>query len=247
MLLRCARVRPRLVRIVLTRLRGAIVGAKSRYCICTTLYTGKEDVQHAELGALAATVLRELEAAGPLGDGHHVVCDRAFTNIPLAFRLLVEHSTTLTGTVNANRRGVDTDAVDLADEELSGKILRGTYGYATTVLSLPGDQAPALASATNCVATLTRWQGSRPATFLSTGARGGGGLGREAAQRNTKPPGKGAVNSGPYWGPLVRRLYNMLMGGVDGGGQPRPYYNMRLKRVNRWWAPPPPPASTPSA
>ena len=221
----------------------AICDSVSRYCLRATLYTGKADVaeEHAgmaeELGKLASAVLLELDAAGLLGKGHHVVCDRAFTNIPLAFRLAASHQTTLTGTVNTNRKGVDLDAVDLKDDAEYGKVERGTYEYATTTLKLAAAGASALAEAAAVVVTLTRWQGSKPVTFLSTEVEGGDSLGRGIQQRNTKASGAAEVHCSPYWEPLVRRLYNMLMGGVDGNDQLRSYYNMRLKRVKRWWVP----------
>ena len=62
-------------------------------------------------------------------------------------------------------------------------------------------------------------------------------MGRDTRKRNTKSSKSANVHTDPFFEPLVRRVYNTFMGGVDGHDQLRSYFHIRLKRMKRWWVP----------
>jgi len=83
--------------------KWACCDAITRYCLRSSLFTGSDDIPgQDELGALGATVHEELLAAGLLEGGRHIVMDRAFTSIPLLYKLRSLYGTTATGTINGS-------------------------------------------------------------------------------------------------------------------------------------------------
>ena len=97
------------------------------------LYTGRdEDTTGTENGILGETVVQQLKRAGLLDKGHHVIMDRAFNNLPVALHLRRKHRTTVTGTINANRKGIEkTELEALMERETDGKIPRGSHSVAS--------------------------------------------------------------------------------------------------------------------
>ena len=206
----------------------AICCAVSRYCCHLDLYCGlrKRDEPldiHEQIGKNGQVVLECLRNAGLLDMGHHIVMDRAFTNIPL-FRFLRQwHRTTCTGTLNANRKGVDVSNLPLLGDR--GYFINGSV----TLTQSSSNQA-----CSRVVMNVGNWQDSKPVLFLSTECPMGHELGDMITKRNTKASGASQVHTDPYFEPLVRNVYNMCMGGVDGNDQLRSFFDIRLRRMKKW-------------
>lgn len=194
----------------------------TRFCYRVSMYSGaRVDVtqqQENHMGILGATLFVEVEACGLLDVGAHVVCDRAFTNLALAL-LLRQRNTTLTGTLNRNRKGVGA-----TDFEVTGE--RGSLSFGSTTLQTEGLPAVGMG--------LTVWMDRKPVFLLSTEVPCGGTHGRFAVRRNPRSSATANVHSEPFWEPFVRYIYNKLMGGVDGNDQLRSFNHMRLRRIKRW-------------
>ena len=133
---------------------------------------------------------------GLLDLGHHVVHDRAFTCLPLSTELR-KRSTTSTGTCNANRKG-----------------LHGFEAFA--VGSERGDNKFGHVELEGWVVAILRWMDSKGVNFLSTEVGVSDALGRNITKRNTKASKSSSVETDLFFEPLMRRIYNWLMGGVDG-------------------------------
>ena len=204
--------------------KWATCDAVTSYLLHSTLYTGNAGYDDAPCGVLGETVRAELEKAELLGKGHHVVMDRAFTNLVLLHTLRNDHDTTATGTMNSNRRGWDSDQFMFLGDGNRGDHRFGYY------LSTDG-----------VVTTAERWQDSATVNFGSTECPVGPDVGDQTRKRRTKTEkkkqGGDSVETDWFWEPLVRWLYNVLMGGVDNHDQSIAYHNPALRRLRRWWVP----------
>ena len=158
--------------------------------------------------------------------GHHVIHDRAFTNIPLAHALRKENAT-MAGTVQSNRKGLDVDAFEV--ESSRGAVATGHVKLECDLVhaNKPSDM-------TLC---FTRWMDSKGVNFLSTEVGAGVDVGECTTKKNTKASHSPDVYTDHFFQPLVRKVYNWLMGGVDGHDQLRAHGAIRLKRLRRWWVP----------
>ena len=212
-----------------------VCDAVTRHCYQAEPCTGEPDLSgdgdatlHKTLGALGCTVHAALRSAELLDTGRHVVFDRAFSCIPLFHKLRVAN-TTATGTVNANRKGVDVD-----DFEFDGSCERGSvsFGHAR----IEGDTTRK-DRVDNFVLTFMRWMDSKDVLFLSTEAGVGHAVGEDVTKRNKKSAKAPTLYMDHFHEPFVRKLHNWLMGGVDQFDQLRAFGNIRLKRTKRWWVP----------
>ena len=156
--------------------------AISRCCFQANLYHGDRDKEAghdpgvlSNLGALAYTVYDELRLANLLNEGHHFVADRAFLNIPTTHALR-RANTTVTGTVQSNRKGIDCDDFILDGNE------RGAAEFGHTKVERDKAAANKPDSHTVC---FTRWMDSKPVNFLSTEVGVGHGLGNDTTKRQT--------------------------------------------------------------
>ena len=149
--------------------KWATCDAITSYLLHSTLYTGNAGYDDAACGVLGETVRAELEKAGLLGLGHHVVMDRAFTNLVLLHTLRKDHDTTATGTMNSNRRGWDAEQF-----MFQGDGARGDHRFGC-ILSSVG--VPIAAE---------RWQDSATVNFGTTECPVGPGHGEQTRKRRTK-------------------------------------------------------------
>ena len=180
--------------------------------------TDISEEQTTQMGILGATMFAELDACARLDVGAHVVCDRAFTNLAVAM-LMRLRKTTLTGTLNRNRKGVNTE-----DFNISGE--RGSMDFGSTALRSE-------AEAQTVKIGVTVWMDRKPVWLLSTEIPCGSTEGQFAIRRNPRSLAAN-IHSDPFWEPTVRHIYNKLMGGVDGNDQLRSFNHMRLRRMRRW-------------
>ena len=196
------------------------------FCLCDPvtgyfkeflLYTGKGTTEE-KYGLCTDVVLHLLRKSNLVNSNIVVVADNYYTS-PLLLALLAEQRIGFIGTCQLNRRHVPAQLIKFS--ERPGSIVRGTHKLAVVNLSSVSSALPDVPL--YCVS----WYDTRVANFLATA----GGVVQSTVTRRKRSGDEQEVPA-----PLLVKIYNRMMGGVDRADQNKGRYSVAaVVRTRKWW------------
>lgn len=181
------------------------------------LYTGKKTVEK-KYGLCTDAVLELVKKSNLENSNVVIVADNYYTS-PLLLALLASKGCGFIGTCQLTRKHVPVQLVKFS--ERPGSIVRGAYKSAVVNLSRVSSSLP------NVPMYCVSWYDTRAANFLATA----GGLMQSTVTRRKRNGNEEEVPA-----PVLVKMYNRTMGGVDRADQNKGRYSVAaVVKTRKWW------------